>query len=235
MADASSSSSPSSNEIEIVIRAPSDTKLTVSIDTSKTVAELKEIIAAKCDIEKDRQRLIYSGKVLKDEEKVEVYKIKWVGCMRCVRCVIRIRSAEARVGRACSTGSSRNGQCIHAWTVKLTGASCLGSTFLRRPGNTVHLVKGASKAPAPPSAAQVPQNIQTGQQIAGNPLAPLMNGALASSSACPASLPHPIDAYPPFHPSTATNQIGNFNPFAQMGMNTNDPVGSAEPSAYTGS
>ena len=118
MADASSSSSsPSSNEIEIVIRAPSDTKLTVSIDTSKTVAELKEIIAAKCDIEKDRQRLIYSGKVLKDEEKVEVYKIKWVGLAemgcRCVRCVIRIRrSARTRVW-LCTQHSSRSSrQCM---------------------------------------------------------------------------------------------------------------------------
>lgn len=75
-AAASSSSSAPSGEIEINIRAPSDSKLMVSIDPSKTVAELKELIASKTDIEKDRQRLIYSGKILKDEEKVELYKIK---------------------------------------------------------------------------------------------------------------------------------------------------------------
>ena len=77
MADAAaSSSSAPSGEIEINIRAPSDSKLMVSIDPSKTVAELKELIASKTDIEKDRQRLIYSGKILKDEENVELYKIK---------------------------------------------------------------------------------------------------------------------------------------------------------------
>ena len=125
MADASSSSSPSSNEIEIVIRAPSDTKLTVSIDTSKTVAELKEIIAAKCDIEKDRQRLIYSGKVLKDEEKVEVYKIKWVWGCGCVRCAASSASGVPGRGRAWTRYSSRrNSQCIRTWTVRLTDASC---------------------------------------------------------------------------------------------------------------
>lgn len=81
MADAtgsSSSAAPASGEIEINIRAPSDSKLMVTIDPSKTVAELKELVASKTDIEKDRQRLIYSGKILKDEEKVEVYKIKCV-------------------------------------------------------------------------------------------------------------------------------------------------------------
>ena len=69
--------------------------------------------------------------------------------------------------------------------------------LVARPGDTVHLVKGASKTAPPPSQAQVPQNIQTGQQFAGNPLAPLLN---------------------------ATNPgIGNFNPFAEMGLNSNDP------------
>lgn len=79
MADASSSNAvPADGEIEIHIRAPSDSKLMVTFDPSKTVAELKELIAGKTDIEKDRQRLIYSGKILKDEEKVEIYKIKCV-------------------------------------------------------------------------------------------------------------------------------------------------------------
>lgn len=66
-----------------------------------------------------------------------------------------------------------------------------------RPNDTVHLVKGAAKAAPPPSTQQVPQNLSTGNTIAGNPLAPLLN---------------------------ATNPgIGNFNPFADMGLNTNDP------------
>lgn len=68
---------------------------------------------------------------------------------------------------------------------------------LARPNDTVHLVKGAAKSAPPPSTQQVPQNISTGNTIAGNPLAPLLN---------------------------ATNPgIGNFNPFADMGLNTNDP------------
>lgn len=44
---------------------PSETKLQVSISTDKTVLELKKMIAEKTDVEAERQRLIYSGKVLK--------------------------------------------------------------------------------------------------------------------------------------------------------------------------
>lgn len=43
------------------VKGPSELKLSITISPSKTVADLKEAIAAKSDVEKDRQRLIYSG------------------------------------------------------------------------------------------------------------------------------------------------------------------------------
>jgi ubiquilin len=43
------------------VKGPSELKLSIAIDPSKTVADLKDAIAAKSDVEKDRQRLIYSG------------------------------------------------------------------------------------------------------------------------------------------------------------------------------
>lgn len=72
----SASAAPTGDEIQITIRAPGDKKVTVSISPSKTVAELKATVAGATDVEADRQRLIYSGRVLKDEETVEVYKIR---------------------------------------------------------------------------------------------------------------------------------------------------------------
>jgi hypothetical protein len=44
------------------VKGPSELKLQITISPSKSVTELKEAIAAKSDVEKDRQRLIYSGK-----------------------------------------------------------------------------------------------------------------------------------------------------------------------------
>ena len=43
------------------VKGPSELKLAITISTSKTVLDLKEEISSKSDVEKDRQRLIYSG------------------------------------------------------------------------------------------------------------------------------------------------------------------------------
>jgi hypothetical protein len=61
-------------------------------------------------------------------------------------------------------------------------------------------VKGAKAAPTP-SAAQVPAEFgvgSAGNQVMGNPLAPLLAAQNAQA-------------------------LGSFNPFAEMGINTNDP------------
>ncbi|KAJ7227144.1 ubiquitin family-domain-containing protein [Mycena pura] len=55
---------------------PSELKLQISISTDKTVLELKQAIAGKSDVEAERQRLIYSGRVLKDEDQLSLYKIQ---------------------------------------------------------------------------------------------------------------------------------------------------------------
>ncbi|KAJ4481813.1 hypothetical protein C8R41DRAFT_472075 [Lentinula lateritia] len=65
-----------SNEIQINVKGPNELKLQISISTDKTVAELKEAIATQSQVEADRQRLIYSGRVLKDEDLLSVYKIQ---------------------------------------------------------------------------------------------------------------------------------------------------------------
>ncbi|KAK7441546.1 hypothetical protein VKT23_016541 [Stygiomarasmius scandens] len=73
MADEGSSSA---NEIQINIKGPNELKLTISISTDKNVSELKQLIATKSDVPADRQRLIYSGRVLKDEDALSQYKIQ---------------------------------------------------------------------------------------------------------------------------------------------------------------
>ncbi|KIK61800.1 hypothetical protein GYMLUDRAFT_243467 [Collybiopsis luxurians FD-317 M1] len=65
-----------SNDIQINVKGPNELKLQISISTDKTVAELKEAIATQSSVEADRQRLIYSGRVLKDEDLLSVYKIQ---------------------------------------------------------------------------------------------------------------------------------------------------------------
>ena len=45
-------------------------------ELSQKVLEVKEIIAAQCDVPVNQQRLIYSGKVLKDPETLESYAVQ---------------------------------------------------------------------------------------------------------------------------------------------------------------
>lgn len=73
MADATDAASP----LKINIKGPSDLKLSIDITSDQTVRQLKEAIEKqKPDVPADAQRLIYAGKVLKDEEALSVYKIK---------------------------------------------------------------------------------------------------------------------------------------------------------------
>lgn len=138
----SEQTTPSDN-VTINVKAPGDSKLSLSISLSKTVLDLKKLIAESTNprVEAENQRLIYSGRVLKDESILTEYKIQ--------------------------------------------------------SGHSVHMVKGVARPSNPtPATQQIPANLNAGQQIAGNPLAPLLN---------------------------ATNQIPAFNPFADLGINTNDP------------
>lgn len=57
-------------------RSSNDKKYNITIALDATVADLKELVAAEADIPADRQRIIYSGRVLKDPETIETYKIK---------------------------------------------------------------------------------------------------------------------------------------------------------------
>lgn len=60
--------------ISINVKGPSDLKLSVAVPEGSTVAELKGLITqANPDFPVDRQRLIYSGRVLKDEELCSKY------------------------------------------------------------------------------------------------------------------------------------------------------------------
>ncbi|KAI9226710.1 MAG: hypothetical protein DHS80DRAFT_27797 [Piptocephalis tieghemiana] len=65
-----------SDTINLQIKSASEAKLSIDISSTATIRELKEAIEAKAnDAPADRQRLIYSGKVLKDTESIASYKI----------------------------------------------------------------------------------------------------------------------------------------------------------------
>ncbi|ODQ66394.1 hypothetical protein NADFUDRAFT_50313 [Nadsonia fulvescens var. elongata DSM 6958] len=64
------------SEITVTIKSSSDQKYEITISPQATVGQLKEILAEKSGIEVSRQRLIFSGRVLKDDQTLESYKVQ---------------------------------------------------------------------------------------------------------------------------------------------------------------
>ncbi|KAJ9099290.1 hypothetical protein QFC21_004171 [Naganishia friedmannii] len=96
---ATDSTTPASaDQITINIKGPSELKLSLSINPATTsVSELKAQVEEKTQIEKDRQRLIYSGKVLKDEDMLSNYKIQNGHTLHLVKGAAKPGSAAASI------------------------------------------------------------------------------------------------------------------------------------------
>jgi ubiquilin len=64
--------------ITFTVKSSTDAKFTLTLPLSTPVSELKEKLSSSeyADTPAERQRLIYSGRVLKDSETLESYKIK---------------------------------------------------------------------------------------------------------------------------------------------------------------
>jgi ubiquilin len=58
------------------VKASNDTKYSVSFPLTTTIAEVKAKLVELSEIPVERQRLIYSGRVMKNEETLETYKVK---------------------------------------------------------------------------------------------------------------------------------------------------------------
>ncbi|KAF9102987.1 hypothetical protein BGX27_010789 [Mortierella sp. AM989] len=93
----------SSNPISINVKASNDQKYVISIALSDTVLQLKNKVAENCDTPAERMRLIYSGRVLKDADLLESYKIAEGHTVHMVRSVSPPSITTAAAAAATST------------------------------------------------------------------------------------------------------------------------------------
>lgn len=77
MADDAQPDAPA-NSVTFTVKSSNDAKYVVTVPESMTVLDLKNKLAGSdhADVPADRQRLIYSGRVLKDPDPLANYKIK---------------------------------------------------------------------------------------------------------------------------------------------------------------
>lgn len=146
--------------INIKIKSSGDKKYDVEVDTEATIEDLKVIISAVADVPPENQRLIYSGKVLKDPETVAFYKIQNDHSVHLVK------SQGAKPAALAPNASNTNG----AANTTSTGSSSQG---------------GASNQDLA-AANAIPSNLAAGQG-SFNPLADLTGARYAGYAQLPSA------------------------------------------------
>lgn len=94
-----------SAQLTFHIKSSSDAKHTVTVPETMTVLELKEKLADSqyADVPAGRQRLIYSGRVLRDHDALSVYKIKEGNTVHMVKSAVSTqRQNQSSTGSASS-------------------------------------------------------------------------------------------------------------------------------------
>ncbi|KAL5713831.1 hypothetical protein ACHQM5_015873 [Ranunculus cassubicifolius] len=74
--DSSNDSGAAVGEVTINVRCSNNTKFPVKISLQSTVSGFKTIIAQNCDVPAENQRLIYKGRILKDDQTLESYSLE---------------------------------------------------------------------------------------------------------------------------------------------------------------
>ncbi|KAH9710656.1 ubiquitin domain-containing protein DSK2b [Citrus sinensis] len=84
--------------VKVNIRCSNGTKFSVDIDLESSVETFKAALAEKCEVPPQQQRLIYKGRILKDDQTLksyESYYIPFYGSPLCSMCDIDLYGLEA--------------------------------------------------------------------------------------------------------------------------------------------
>lgn len=68
-------SSEADEGVNVHIRCSNGSKFTVKTSLDSSVGSFKQVLAQHCDVPADQQRLIYKGRILKDDQTLESYGI----------------------------------------------------------------------------------------------------------------------------------------------------------------
>ncbi|KAK3005918.1 hypothetical protein RJ639_017791 [Escallonia herrerae] len=62
--------------VNVNVRCSNNTKFSVQVNLDSTVGSFKSVVARSCDIPAEQQRLIYKGRILKDDQTLESYDLE---------------------------------------------------------------------------------------------------------------------------------------------------------------
>ncbi|THY82013.1 hypothetical protein D6C95_08903 [Aureobasidium pullulans] len=150
----------SEQQLTFTVKSSNDAKYAITITANSTVSQLKEKLSTSdfADIPTERQRLIYSGRVLKDNETLASYKIKDGNTIHLVKgAESNNRQNPANQGGSTTVPGAGNvptniaaGTGAHNPLAQLTGARYAG--FHQLPGADMFGADGGMGAPPDPDA-----------------------------------------------------------------------------------
>lgn len=72
---ADTSDTSGETQVTIHIRCSNGSKFSVKTSLQSTVSAFKDVLAQNCDVPAENQRLIYKGRILKDDQTLESYSM----------------------------------------------------------------------------------------------------------------------------------------------------------------
>ncbi|XP_050370286.1 ubiquitin domain-containing protein DSK2a-like [Argentina anserina] len=104
--DVSTKSDAGGDGVNINVKTPNGSKYAASISLNATVLALKEALSLKCEIPVDQQRLIYKGRILKDDQTLRSYGLEADHAVHLVRSFAP--SVAANTAGATNAGSENS-------------------------------------------------------------------------------------------------------------------------------
>ncbi|KAL4616474.1 hypothetical protein ACB092_07G201800 [Castanea dentata] len=95
-------------EVVINIRCSNGTKFTVRTSLDSSISAFKAALAQNCDVPADQQRLIYKGRILKDDQTLESYGLQAEHTVHMVRGFASAASTPAATATATAAGNSES-------------------------------------------------------------------------------------------------------------------------------
>lgn len=137
--------------INVIVKSSNDTRFTFNLPLSTTVLELKQKLSPEdhANCPPDRQRLIYSGRVLRDSETLASYNVKDGNTIHLVRSSITKNQQQPQQKQAQGTTTSNT-------------STASSSTPRAQPSQPPSYQQQRQEAAARAQAQGVPTNIATG-------------------------------------------------------------------------
>ncbi|KDP43753.1 hypothetical protein JCGZ_22380 [Jatropha curcas] len=166
----SDSTGSGAEEVTVNIRCSNGSKFSVGISLSSTVEAFKAALSEKCDVPADQQRLIYKGRILKDDQTLQSYGLEADHTVHLVRGFAPAAAAAANTPPASNTGGSNapstNTRHVGSNEGGALGGSGFGASLF--PGLGLNGL-GGSGGPGGLFGAGLPEFEQVQQQLTRNP------------------------------------------------------------------